>query len=127
LVFQETNHCSEIYSRREIIAYGEAIKQLQWLRNFLQEIKLSYINQSNSNAIRIYCDNASSVILGNKDLADSKTKHIAVNYNYVKLLIAQKIIDIQWISSQHQLADILTKALDRIRFRQLTDKIMGEC
>ncbi|MGZ8855045.1 MAG: reverse transcriptase domain-containing protein [Nitrososphaeraceae archaeon] len=111
----------------EIIAYGEAIKQLQWLRNFLQEIKLSYTNQSNSNAIKLYCDNGSSVILGYKDLADSKTKHIAVNYNYVKLLIGQRIIDIQWIPSNDQLADILTKALERIKFKQLTDKIMGEC
>ena len=111
----------------EIIAYGEAIKQIQWLRNFLQEIKLGYSNSFNSYPITLYCDNASSVIIGHKDLADSKTKHIAVNYNYVKLLIAEKVIDIQWISSKNQLADVLTKALDRVKFKYLTDKIMGEC
>ena len=111
----------------EIIAYGEAIKQLQWLRNFVQEIKLSYNNSSNSDPITLYCDNASSVIIGHKDLADSKTKHIAVNYNYVKLLVIEKIIDIRWIPSKNQLADVLTKALDRIKFKYLTDKIMGEC
>ena len=111
----------------EIIAYGEAIKQLQWFRNFVQEIKLSYNNSSNSDPITLYCDNASSVIIGHKDLADSKTKHIAVNYNYVKLLVIEKIIDIRWIPSKNQLADVLTKALDRIKFKYLTDKIMGEC
>jgi hypothetical protein len=111
----------------EIIAYGECIKQLQWLRNFLQEIKINYTNKSNSKPIKLFCDNSSSIIIGHKDLSDSKTKHIAVNYNYVKLLIIQKIIDIQWISSQYQLADVLTKALARIKFKELTDKIMGEC
>ena len=111
----------------EIVAYGECIKQLQWLRNFLQEITISYTKQSNSNPIKLFCDNSSSVIIGHKDLADSKTKHIAVNYNYVKLLITQKIIDIQWIPSKYQLADVLTKPLARIKFELLTDKIMGEC
>jgi hypothetical protein len=117
----------------EIIAYGEAVKQVVWYKNFLQELKLAYCNsidnkKKNVNKpIKVYCDNASAVTIGHKDLADSKTRHIAVNYHFVKLLHKENVIDVQWIPSKDQIADIFTKSLNRIKLKYLIDKIMGEC
>ena len=45
----------------------------------------------------------------------------------ITLIMKILVTEYQWIPSKNQLADVLTKALDRIKFKYLTDKIMGEC
>ena len=47
-----------------------------------------------------------------------RTKHIAVKYHYIKDLINQGIIDLLYISTKDQKSDGLTKALDKIKFRE---------
>jgi transposase InsO family protein len=61
--------------------------------------------------IVIYCDNEPAVKLSDHDTNHERTKHIDVKYHYVRDLIADGTISVQWCSTVDQIADILTKPL----------------
>jgi hypothetical protein len=45
----------------------------------------------------------------------------------ITLIMKILVTEYQWIPSKNRLADVRTRALDRIKFKYLTDKITGEC
>jgi Reverse transcriptase (RNA-dependent DNA polymerase) len=103
----------------EIIAMGTAIKETIWIENLLIELDPKcdpYIN--------IYCDNQSAITIVNQDMANTRSKHIAVNYHFIQDYIKKGNVTLQWISTGLQLADIFTKPLDRIKFHNIKDKII---
>ncbi len=109
----------------EIIALGEAVKELQWINNFLIELKL-YDADSRDPAI-LYCDNKSTVTISKEDLANTKTKHIAVNYYFIKQALNDGLVQYKWIQSDDQVADIFTKPLGKNKFNHFKFMLMGEC
>lgn len=110
----------------EIIALGEAVKELQWINNLLQELEV-YDADNRQPAAILYCDNKSSVTISKEDLANTKTKHIAVNYYYIKQAYDDGLVDYRWIQSNNQPADIFTKPLGKNKFNQFKFMLMGEC
>ncbi len=108
----------------EVISCGVAVTELAWFRNFLIELKI--LNNLENSSL-IYCDNKSATIIGNEDLANTKTKHIAINYYFIKEAVEKKEIKLSWISSKYQQADIFTKVLGRIAFNKISCMLMGEC
>ncbi|MGK3945729.1 Ty1/Copia family ribonuclease HI, partial [Streptomyces caeruleatus] len=49
----------------------------------------------------------------------SRTKHIDIRYHYIRELVEEKVISLEYISTEKQLADIFTKPLDKSRFNKL--------
>lgn len=96
----------------------EAAKNLLWLKQFFKEID---INQS---CTSLLIDNQSSIKLINNPVYHKKTKHIDVKFNFIREKVQQKLIDIQYVQSSDQLADILTKALPTVKFEHLRDEIL---
>lgn len=71
----------------------------------------------------IWCDNISAIALARNPVFHSRTKHIAVDYHYVRELVARKLLDIKYISSVDQVADIFTKGLHPQRLKYLQHKL----
>jgi len=70
----------------------------------------------------IYCDNISSILLGNNLVYHARTKHIEVHYHFIKEKVLTKEIDLIHVSTKDQVVDIFTKALgtDNLKkFRQM--------
>jgi Reverse transcriptase (RNA-dependent DNA polymerase) len=108
----------------ELMALGDCTAELLWIRNFL--IELGVIDKDQVPAV-IKCDNRSTVHIASEDLANTKTKHIAVNYHFIKEAIDSKQIAVKWVSGDEQLADCLTKPLTKILFNKFVNTVMGEC
>lgn len=85
------------------------------------------VMDKNSPPTIINCDNRSTTHIAEEDLANTKTKHIAVNYYFIKEAIDNKQVQVNWISGQDQLADCLTKPLGPILFKKFVSNVMGEC
>src|SRR5258708_14837316 len=107
----------------EIIALGEAVKELQWIQNFLIELKM----YDAMNPAILYCDNKSSVMISKQDMSNTKTKHIAVNYYFIKQAQDNGLVKYKWIQSSDQQADIFTKPLGNILFNKFKLMFMGVC
>jgi hypothetical protein len=73
--------------------------------------------------IPIMCDNQSAVRLSYNPEYHQRTKHILVRYHYTRQKVNKGKIEIKYISTEDQLADILTKPLPGPKFTKLRYRI----
>ena len=71
--------------------------------------------------IVIYCDNMSSIHLANNPVYHARTKHIEVHYHYVWEKVLLGLIDLVYVSTEDQVADIFTKALGTEKLRKFRE------
>jgi hypothetical protein len=91
----------------EYMACTQASKEAVWLRQLLHEL---HIEQS---SVRIFCDSQGSLALLRNPVYHARTKHIDVQYHYVRELVELGILDFAYVRTDDQAADILTKPLPR--------------
>jgi hypothetical protein len=72
---------------------------------------------------RLYCDNQSTVALAHNPLASDRSRHINVKHRKVQELIENQVMNVEWISTTDQVADILTKQMTRTQFEYLRSKL----
>lgn len=72
-----------------------------------------------SEATKIYEDNQACISVANDPKEHKKMKHIDVKYNFLRDVIAKGFIELEYIPSEEQLADIMTKALPSKQFEKL--------
>lgn len=95
----------------EYIAVHEASKEVVWCRRLLNDI-----NIEQDGPTVLFCDNTAAQTLLQNPIFHRRTKHIDIKYHYTRDLIKQRLTNVEHVSSQLQLADILTKPLARERF-----------
>jgi len=91
--------------------------EVVWLQKLLSDL-----GQSVDAPVVIYCDNTSSILLANNPVYHVRTKHIEVHYHFIREKVLAKEIDLIYVSTEDQVADIFTKALgtDKLRkFRKM--------
>nr|GEU32289.1 retrotransposon protein, putative, unclassified [Tanacetum cinerariifolium] len=75
------------------------------------------------NKIPLYCDNKIAIALCCNSVQYSRSKHIDVQYNFIKEQVENGIVELYFFQTEYQLADILTKPLPRERFNFLIEKL----
>ncbi len=103
----------------EYIAYGEAVQEMLWLRQLLQEIR-----QPCPGPTILRCDNQSAIALATNDKHHQRTKHINVRHHFLRQHVNDKAIVLEWVPSQEQLADILTKPLGPNIYKTIRDQLV---
>ncbi|GJR20603.1 retrovirus-related pol polyprotein from transposon TNT 1-94 [Tanacetum coccineum] len=76
-----------------------------------------------STEIPLYCDNKSAIALCCNNVQHSRTRHIDVRYHFIKKQVENGIVELYFVWTEYQLADIFTKPLPRERFNFLIDKL----
>ncbi|GJR59897.1 retrovirus-related pol polyprotein from transposon TNT 1-94 [Tanacetum coccineum] len=71
------------------------------------------------NKIPIYCDSKSAIVISCNPVQHSRTKHIAVRYHFIKEHVEKGTIELYFLKTNYQLADLFTKALPVDRFNYL--------
>nr|GEW41414.1 hypothetical protein [Tanacetum cinerariifolium] len=74
--------------------------------------------------IPIYCDSKSAISISYNPVQHSRTKHIAVRYHFIKEHIEKGTIELYFVKTDYQLADIFTKALPSDRFNYLVRRLV---
>ncbi|KAK1614549.1 hypothetical protein QYE76_020066 [Lolium multiflorum] len=90
----------------EYKAVGNATAELIWVQSLLRELR---VPQPQSPVL--WCDNIGATYLSSNPVFHARTKHIKVDYHFVRERVAQRLLRIKFISSKDQLADIFTKPL----------------
>nr|GEV17816.1 retrovirus-related Pol polyprotein from transposon TNT 1-94 [Tanacetum cinerariifolium] len=75
------------------------------------------------NKISLYCDNKSTITLCCNNVQHSRAKHIDVRYHFIKEQVKNGILELYFVRTEYQLADIFTKPLPRERFNFLIEKL----
>ncbi|GJY56926.1 hypothetical protein Tco_0456041 [Tanacetum coccineum] len=71
------------------------------------------------NKIPLYCDNKSVNALFCNNIQHSRSKQIDVRYHFIKEQVENYVVELYFVRTEYQLADIFTKALARERFEFL--------
>ncbi|GJQ99582.1 putative ribonuclease H-like domain-containing protein [Tanacetum coccineum] len=75
------------------------------------------------NKIPIYCDLKSPIAISYNPVQHSRTKHIAVRYHFIKEHVEKGTIELYFVKTDYQLADLFTKALPVDRFNYLLHRL----
>ena len=92
-----------------------------WLRRLLADMGIGCVA-----ATKIYEDNQGAIDLSHNPKHHSRTKHIDVAHHFTRELIVTKQIDVEYIPTGENVADIMTKALPRVKFEKFRNA-MGVC
>jgi hypothetical protein len=71
----------------------------------------------------IYCDNQSCIKLSENPVFHDRSKHIEIIYHFIRDRIQKGAVKLQYISTDEQVADILTKPLEKGKFVFFRDKL----
>ena len=97
----------------EYIAAGKAAKQAVWQRGILKE--LGYLQEGPTT---LFEDNTGAISFAKNPIAHKRTKHIGIQYHFIRELVESRQIFLLYISTLDQLADFLTKPLGRVKFEE---------
>ena len=103
----------------EYIAATTAACQGVWLDRLLSELT----EKNSSKPATIFVDNKSAIQLSKNPVFHDRSKHIEVRFHFIRESIEQGKIAVEYIRTEDQLADILTKPLGRVKFQDLHARI----
>jgi len=95
----------------EYIASANAACQGIWLSRLLGELL-----GISTPKVKLLVDNKSAIALSKNPVHHERSKHIDTRYHFIRDCVDKGEVDIGHVSTADQLADILTKALGRVRF-----------
>ncbi|KAJ9553541.1 hypothetical protein OSB04_017587 [Centaurea solstitialis] len=94
----------------EFVALAAAGKEAEWLRNLIYEIPLW---SKPIAPISIHCDSAATLAKSYNQVYNGKSRHLGVRHSMIRDLIMNGVISVEFVKSQQNLADHLTKSLAR--------------
>lgn len=100
--------------RLSIKALANVTAEVIWLQSLLIELGVSL-----SAAPTLWFDNLGATYLSANPVFHSRTKHIVIDFHFVRDRVADHSLKVAFISSKDHLVDALTKPLVAIRFQKL--------
>nr|GEY08637.1 integrase, catalytic region, zinc finger, CCHC-type, peptidase aspartic, catalytic [Tanacetum cinerariifolium] len=91
--------------------------QILWMRSQLTDYGLGF------NKIPMYCDNKSVIALCCNNVEHFRSKHTDIRYHFIKEHVENGAIELYFVNTKYQLADIFTKALGREIIEFLINKL----
>ncbi|GKA55673.1 retrovirus-related pol polyprotein from transposon TNT 1-94, partial [Tanacetum coccineum] len=101
----------------EYIALSGCCAEVLWMRSQLTDYGLGF------NKIPMYCDNKSAIALCCNNVQHSRSKHIDIRFHFIKEQVENGVVELYFVNTEYQLADIFTKALGRERIEFLIDEV----
>lgn len=101
-------------AKAEYIATTHIVKQVLWHQSLFKELNLSILTTST-----IFSDNQAAISISHHPEFHARTKHIDISYHFLCDLIESKIIDVVYIRTNRNLADIFTKGLPKAGHEEL--------
>jgi len=98
----------------EYIAAATAACEAVWLARLLAELVGGAVL-----APKLKVDNKSAIASMKNPVHHDRSKHIDVKFHFIRECCDRKLIDVEFVGTELQLGDILTKALGRSRFQEL--------
>ncbi|GJY27428.1 retrotransposon protein, putative, ty1-copia subclass [Tanacetum coccineum] len=101
----------------EYITLSGCCAQILWMRSQLTDYGLVF------NKIPLYSDNKSAIALCCNNVQHSRSKHIGIRHHFIKEQVENGLVELYFVRTEYQLADIFTKPLARERLEFLINKL----
>ena len=100
------------------MAGTEAARQAIWLQDLLSEV-----TGEPCETVLIRIDNQSAIALTRNPVFHGKSKHIHKRYHFIRECVENEQVNVEYVPGGEQKADILTKSLGRIKFKEMRSLI----
>ncbi|GJU86950.1 retrovirus-related pol polyprotein from transposon TNT 1-94 [Tanacetum coccineum] len=105
----------------EYVSLSACYAQVLWLRTQLTDYGFHF------DKIPMYCDSKATIAISCNPVQHSRTKHIDVRYHFIKEQVEKGIVELFFVGTEYQLADLFTKALSEDRFKYLVRRLGMRC
>nr|GEY80811.1 retrovirus-related Pol polyprotein from transposon TNT 1-94 [Tanacetum cinerariifolium] len=97
----------------EYVSLSACCAQVLWMRTQLTDYGFHF------DKIPMYCDSKAAIAISCNPIQHSYTKHIDVRYHFIKEKVEKGIVELFFVGTEYQLADLFTKALPEEGFKYL--------
>ena len=119
-------------TKTEYRAAAMAAQESTWLMQLMEDL-----HQPRDYKVSIYCDNRSAICLAENPVFHARTKHVEVHYHFIREKVLQEEIELLYVKTEDQVADLFTKGLGVDKFekfrrqlnmvRRMEVGVEGEC
>ncbi|GJX25931.1 retrovirus-related pol polyprotein from transposon TNT 1-94 [Tanacetum coccineum] len=114
--------CTSVSSAEaEYVSLSACCAQVLWLRTQLTDYGFHF------DKIPMHCDSKAAIAISCNPVQHSRTKHIDVRYHFIKEQVEKGIVELFFVGTEYQLADLFTKALPEDRFKYLVRRLGMRC
>nr|GEV57517.1 retrovirus-related Pol polyprotein from transposon TNT 1-94 [Tanacetum cinerariifolium] len=103
----------------EYVSLSAWCTQVLWMRTQLTDYGFHFDN------IPMYCDSKAAIAISCNPVQHSRTEHIDVSYHFIKEKVEKGIVELFFVETEYQLANLFTKALPVERFKYLVRRLGG--
>ena len=89
-----------------------------WLERLMRELGIL-----TSEPMKVFCDNQSAINIAKNPVHHDRTKHVEIDHHFIKEKIENGTVSLLYTPTSQQIADILTKALPRKNFEDLSTNL----
>ncbi|GJT49474.1 hypothetical protein Tco_0975631 [Tanacetum coccineum] len=115
MIIEKTSKLS--FTKAEYVAAANCCGQVLWIQNQMLDYGFNFMNT------KIHIDNESTICIVKNPVFHSKTKHIEIRHHFIRDSYEKKLIQVIKIHTDHNVADLLTKAFDVSRKAKRTTEI----
>nr|GEZ79650.1 ribonuclease H-like domain-containing protein [Tanacetum cinerariifolium] len=105
----------------EYVSLSACCAKVLWMRTHLIDYGFHF------DKIPMYCDSKAAIAISCNPVQHSRTKHIEVRYHFLKEKVEHGIMELFFVGTEYQLADLFTKALPEERFKYLFRRLGMRC
>ena len=95
----------------EYMALSAAVQEASWWRGLMSQL-------SEEGPIELRCDNQSTICIARNGGYTPRTKHIDIRHHFIRDALDRRIVDLSYVQTDEQVADGLTKPLQRIKLER---------
>nr|GEV04162.1 hypothetical protein [Tanacetum cinerariifolium] len=125
--YADADHAGCQDTRRSTSGSGQFLKDklVSWLPKKQKSTMRSQLTDYGFafNKIPLYCDNRSAIALCCNNVQHSRSKHINIRHHFIQEQVEKGMVELYFVTTDYQLADIFTKALPRERFEFLLPRL----
>ncbi|KAJ9536179.1 hypothetical protein OSB04_un000639 [Centaurea solstitialis] len=115
---KKQNCVSTSTAEAEYVAAASCCSQVLWMKTQLLDYGYKL------KRVPIYCDSESAIAITSNPVQHSKTKHIDIRYHFIKDNVEKGNIEMFFVQTDYQLADLFTKPLDEKHFNFLAFQLI---
>jgi hypothetical protein len=102
----------------EYRAIASTTSELMWIKQLLEDLGIKV-----ETPMKMYCDNQAARHIALNPVFHERTKHIEIDYHFIREKNQSNEIETSFVKSEDQLADVFTKGLDPGPFYENVDKL----
>ena len=109
---------SQSTTKAEYVVVATNCTNIVWIKQLLKGMREEIIE-----LVILYCDNTSVINISKNLVMHTKTKHIVIKYHYLRELVQDKEVKMEYVNTKEQIVDIFTKPLPTDAHEYLRGKL----